>query len=105
MTKGKKLQENCIKLNEDTYLIYDKYQYWMAKLRKSAKGGGEYLDRVTGFYARISDCMDDYFEHRAGEVMPETLTKLYKLQVETRRDIKTWCKTLEDAYKEIRSKV
>lgn len=77
-----------IKVKEGTYLNSDSQCYWISKERENKKTGETEERRFTGYFGRIDQLLDDYFEQHIRDSKSSSLTALRKEVAAVKKDIK-----------------
>ena len=77
-----------IKIKEDTYLNSDSQCYWISKEKLNKKTGKMKERRFTGYFGKIDQLLDDYFEQHIRESKSSSLTALRKEVAAVKKDIK-----------------
>lgn len=67
-----------IKIKDGTYLNCDVQCYWISKERENKKTGETEERRFTGYFGRIDQLLDDYFEQHIRDSKSNSLTALRK---------------------------
>lgn len=77
-----------IKIRVGTYLNSDTQCYWISKERENKKTGETEERRFTGYFGRIDQLLDDYFEQHIRDSKSSSLTALRKDVAAIKQEIK-----------------
>lgn len=77
-----------IKIRVGTYLNSDAQCYWISKERENKKTGKTEERRFTGYFGRIDQLLDDYFEQHIRDSKSSSLTALRKDVAAIKKEIR-----------------
>lgn len=77
-----------IKIKDGTYLNSDAQCYWISKERENKKTGKTEERRFTGYFGRIDQLLDDYFEQHIRDSKNSSLTALRKDVAAIKKEIR-----------------
>ena len=80
-----------IKLDDKHYLNSDIYCYWIT-VEKASKNGKAYEQRVSGYFRRLEEAVDNYVDNRIRSSETESIKELTKLVKDIKRTVKGWKK-------------
>ena len=90
-----------LEIKEGTYLNSDNKCYWITKEKKNSKTEQMEEKRFTGYFGRIDQLLDDYFESHIRESKPEDIKELRSEVKAAKEEVREIGATIQKNLKEL----